>query len=251
MRIGSELALPRLACAVLALTAAPAHAAHPLISEDPDTQGRGHFELELGFQDARDGDLRAFEFGPQLSYGVTDSLDGIVRPAWIDNRSTGDAAPPVRALSDTALDVKWRFFERDALSAGVRAGLLIPTGDADRGAGQGKASWHAVLAGQWSAAPWTFIGNVGYVQDPVAGERASLWYTTASIVWAQSERWRFSAETAGFTPPDTARNTWQAVARFGAIATLAPWLDVDAGYQFRLNRAAPVKVILAGATIRW
>jgi hypothetical protein len=174
-----------------------------------------------------------------------------VRPAWIDNRSTGDAASSVRALSDTALDVKWRIVEREAFAAGVRAGLLVPTGNADRGAGQAKASWHAVVAAQTSAEPWTFIGNFGYVQDPVAGERASLWYATASAVWSANERLRFAAEAASFTPPDPARNTWQAVARFGAMATLAPWLDVDAGYQFRLNRNAPVKAILAGATIRW
>ena len=29
------------------------------------------------------------------------------------------------------------------------------------------------------------------------------------------------------------------------------WLDVDVGYQFRLNHAAPSQVILAGATVRW
>jgi hypothetical protein len=74
---------------------------------------------------------------------------------------------------------------------------------------------------------------------------------TGSALWSASERWRFSAEVGGFTPPDPSRNTWQAVARFGAIATATPWLDVDVGYQLRLNHAAPVKVILAGATIRW
>ena len=41
--------------------------------------------------------------------------------------------------------------------------------------------------------------------------------------------------------PDAARTSWLTVARFGAIATLAKGIDVDAGYQVRLTRSAPSK----------
>ena len=39
-----------------------------MLTEDTGTQGTGSFELELG-QAARDGDMRAFQFAPQLSWG--------------------------------------------------------------------------------------------------------------------------------------------------------------------------------------
>lgn len=55
---------------MLAALAMPAHAAHPVPTEDTGMEGTGHFELELGFADARDGATSAFEFGPQLSYGA-------------------------------------------------------------------------------------------------------------------------------------------------------------------------------------
>ena len=228
-----------------------ARAAHPLLSEDTGTQGKGRFELELGLSRATDGDLRAFEFGPQLSFGVTETFDAIVRPTWLENRSSGDAPSRVSGIGDTAIDGKWRFFEEGDFSLGTRLGILVPTGDNDAGLSQRKASFHGVLIAQMVRNAWTFIGNVGYVHDPVAGDRSALWFGTASAVWQADERWKFSAEVGAFRNPDPAAGSWQAVSRFGVIASLAPWLDVDAGYQFRLNHAAPVRVILAGATFRW
>ena len=66
------------------------HAAHPLISEDTATQGSGRFELEIGNAWTRDGSDRSFELGPQLSYGILRQLDAILRPTWLDQRSTID-----------------------------------------------------------------------------------------------------------------------------------------------------------------
>src|SRR4051812_15860030 len=64
----------------------PVHAAHPLATEDTGTQGEGGFEVELGWQRVREDDVRAMEFGPQLSYGVTDNFDLIVRPTLVEVR---------------------------------------------------------------------------------------------------------------------------------------------------------------------
>jgi len=253
-RTGSELrrlAGVAAAAALAAGLALPAQAAHPMLGEDTGTQGTGRFELEMGGARARDGDLRASEFGVQLSGGVADTVDLIVRPVWLEYRGAGEAGASARGAGDTALDVKWRFLDGDVFSFGTRVGVLIPTGNADEGLGQRKASFHGVLMGQAKADEWTFIGNAGYVQNPAEGERSSLWYLTASALWQPDERFKLSAETAAYTLPDPARSAWQAVARVGVIATLTPWLDIDAGYQFRLNREGPVQVVLAGATIRW
>jgi hypothetical protein len=57
---------------------AVAFAAHPLISEDTATQGQGAFELELGNMWSTDDRTRSYEFGPQLSYGVSKELDAII-----------------------------------------------------------------------------------------------------------------------------------------------------------------------------
>jgi hypothetical protein len=101
-----------LALAVLLGAPVPARAAHPMLSEDTGTQGKGNVELELGLASSRDGDTRAFEFGPQLSYGVAGSVDLIVRPAWLEVRDTAAAGGRRdTGVGDTALDFKWRFRE--------------------------------------------------------------------------------------------------------------------------------------------
>ena len=44
---------------------------------------------------------------------------------------------------------------------------------------------------------------------------------------------------------------WPAAALIGCIYTVTPFLDLDAGYQRRLNQSAPDNQYLLGATIRW
>src|SRR5438876_1731681 len=107
--------------AALLYATTPAFAAHPMLSEDTGTQGAGRFELELGTAITRDRETRSFEFGPQLSYGIGQTVDLIVRPTWLDIRETAGGGHE-RGTGDTALDVKWRFFAVDVISFGVRAG---------------------------------------------------------------------------------------------------------------------------------
>jgi hypothetical protein len=233
-----------------ALLASVAFAAHPLLTEDTGTQGAGNAELELGFAQARDGGAKAAEFGPQFSYGVLDSLDLIARPTWLYVRGAS-ADGTTHGFGDTALDIKWRFFESGPLSFGARSGLSVPTGKDDQGLGSGKTSPHAILISTYAEDPWMFAANVDYAYDPLIGDRRNLWGASAAAVYSVGESWRFSAEVGTAANPDASRASWLTVARFGAIATLARGFDVDAGYQVRLTRAAPVQVVLAGATLRW
>jgi hypothetical protein len=247
VRIGYSTAA--VACLSAAL-AAPAFAAHPLLTEDTGTQGAGKFELEMGFALAKDGGARVSEFGPQLSYGALDTLDLIVRPTWLDVRGTV-ALGTASGFGDTALDVKWRFFERGALSFGVRAGVDLPTGDDDKGLGNGSTSPHVNLLATYAVGAWMLAANLAWIRDPLVGDRHDLWAASGAAVWSASDAWRFSAEVGTAQNPDPAKSSWLTVARFGAIATIVPGLDVDAGYQVRLTRVAPAQVFLAGATLRW
>jgi Putative MetA-pathway of phenol degradation len=182
------------------------HAAHPLISEDSATQGRGKFELEIGNAWTRDGSDRSFELGPQLSYGILPQLDAILRPTWLDQRSTIDGE------GDTAADLKWRFFQRDKLSLAVRAGVNAPTGDADRGLGSGKPTYHGLLVASIDLAPIALHANIGYTRnraDPT--ERRDLYHVSAAAVWTLNETWRLLlAELAGDTNVDNTRSVWPA-----------------------------------------
>ncbi len=236
--------------AVLASCALPVLAAHPTLTEDTGTQGTGKFELELGLAQARDGGVKALEFGPQLSYGVRDNLDLIARPTWLYVRGAGEGGT-TQGFGDTGLDFKWRYPSPGPLTFGVRAGVDLPTGNEDKGLGNGKVSPHAILIATYLDTTWMLAANVDYVYDPLIGDRRDLWGASAAAVYSVNGTWRISAEAATATNPDASRASWLTVARFGAIATVAPGFDVDAGYQVRLTPATAARIILAGATLRW
>jgi hypothetical protein len=238
--------------AALVLLASSARAAHPMLTEDTGTQGAGRFELELGAEAARDGDVRAFQFAPQLSLGVLDNLDLILRPTWSSLRGVDAAGGGHdQGIGDTTFDVKWRFADFEASSFAVRGGFDAPTGAVAKSLGAGKPSAHAQLIATLDAAPFTVDANANYTRNPLPDERRDLYGFALAMVWAASARLRLTAEGAAATNPLAGHSTWPAVARFGAIATIASWLDLDIGYQTRLNHAAPRSVVLAGATIRW
>lgn len=244
-----RVALP-CACA-LAVSLAPlgVHAAHPTLTEDTGTQGIGKFELELGFQRVRENDARAFEFGPQLSWGALENVDLIVRPTWLDLRGADTSS---RGIGDTALDLKWRFYEGGAFSAGLRAGADLPTGNHDQSLGTGKVGYHGVLIASCDMDPLSFSANAGIIHvGNIPLQRSDLTLVSVAVIWAARAGLKVSAEVGAASNPDPEQGTWPAVARFGLIWTLDPYWDVDVGYQTRLNRAAPEAAILAGATLRW
>jgi hypothetical protein len=221
-----------------------------MLTEDTGTQGTGNFELELGYSQARDGGTRTAEFGPQLSYGALDNLDLIVRPTWLHVRSAANGLAS-QGFGDTGFDFKWRFPEKAALTFGVRAGIDAPTGDADKKLGNGKTSPHATLIATSLTNPWMFSANLDYVYDPLIGDRRNLWAASAVAAYSASNVWRISMDVGTAMNPDPSNASWLSVARFGVIATILKGLDVDAGYQVRLTRAAPAEIVLAGMTLHW
>jgi len=247
-------ALWRAALPILLACAADVFAAHPLISEDAGTQGAGKFELELGNAWTRDRGERAYEFGPQLSYGSLRELDVILRPTWVAFRTAGDGATTTaRGAGDTAVDVKWRFYEAGAVSLATRAGIGMPTGDAARGLGAGRATYHVLAVTSVNAAPLALHANLGYTHARSdALTRGDLFHASTAAVMTVGAGWQLLLyDIAVDTNPERARSVAPGVARIGAIYTVRQGCDVDFGYQVRLNDAAPSRVLVAGLTLRW
>src|SRR5260221_13655649 len=73
--------------ALVLVLARPVFAAHPFIPEDPGTVGAARVELELGLA-ARQGDPsingRENAFSPQLSLGITPTIDLIAQTIWLN-----------------------------------------------------------------------------------------------------------------------------------------------------------------------
>lgn len=246
-RLPSTLLLAAsLACARAAL------AAHPMLTEDPGTQGTGRFELELGQAFARGDPLqggRGTEFGPQLSYGVLPAVDLLVRTTWLTQ--TPADAPSARGWGDSLVDLKWRFHQGESVAFAVRAGIDIPTGDAARGLSTGTVGYHAIAIAGWQFAQVNVNANAAYARVRQQGVRGDVGAVSAAIVGPNESPWRVFLEAFAASNPDPANSRWPAAARTGLIVSANVWLDLDVGCQMRLNRSATREVWLIGATLRW
>lgn len=238
------------AAALLAVTGT-ALAAHPFLTEDPGTQGTGRLEIELGLAggsaDPATGGRAAF-FSPQLSIGVTPTLDLIAQGVW--TRQTQSGGPTLFGNGDVLADVKWRFYEDDDVALGLRAGLDLPAGDANAGLGSGGLGAHALAILGITRDAWALYANAGYARARGNG-RANLGVFSIALTLTDTAPWQTFVEMTTYSNPDPENGRWPAVARTGFIYSVNEWLDVDVGFQARLNSSAPRAVVLAGATFRW
>ena len=244
MRLGAALiafALPSLA-----------YAAHPFVTEDPGTQGKGKFELELGFGAFR-GDPsipgRNAIAAPQFSIGVADDVDLIGQVARVEQTPTEGAT--VIGQGSVLLDVKWRFKESEGYALGVRAGLDLPAGDGSDALGSGQLGAHATGIAGLTFGDYAVYANAVYVYTRQRGARRNLGGFSIALTRPDDRPLRGFVEAAMYSNPDPAQSQWPAFARAGAIYSLTSWLDVDAGVQARLNGAAARVGLLVGATLRW
>jgi hypothetical protein len=241
---------PRVVLMIANLVGSPAaYAGHPMLSEDTGTQGRGNFELELGHDWFRSGADRGFLFQPQLSYGVSPALDLIVQPSWIALKDADGQRQ--HGFGDTNLDAKWRFFGAAPWSLGIRAGVELSTAQDNLGLAPGKDSPHGILVATFDAAPLTLDLNLGYTHAPGdVVHRSNLYHLSAAATFGINERLFCVVDTSLDSNPDMGGSNYQRVVLVGAIFTVHPGLDVDAGYRSRMGAVGPVQQWLLGITFR-
>lgn len=238
---------------LVAVLVAPVHAAHPFLTEDPGTQGKGNTELELGFA-ADQGDPsfggRGTLFSPQISYGVADRIDIIVQGFWQTQTPAG--GPTVRGIANTAVDVKWRFHDNGGpLTFAVRGGLDLPTGDDTKGLGGGKVGVHVIGVAGWSEGDVSVYANAAYARVRQPGVRPDIGFFSVAVTGPEATPLRTFIEAAIYSNTDPALRQWPAIARTGLLYSVNPSFDIDVGFQARLNRSATRAAWLAGATFRW
>lgn len=218
-----------------------AHAAHPLITEDTGTQGRGRWQLELNGERTRDGAARATQTAAVLSYGFVDSADLQVGIPYVRHEGKGDAA----------VDVKWRFWESGALSLGLKPGITLPTGRDERGLGAGRVTWGSLFILSYEPERWAFHSHAGYRHNRnTLGQRESLKHLSGAVLFKATERLRLLIDVSRDTDPDPASDTTLRQHVVGFIYSLTRDFDIDAGIR-RGNEPAIDRALLFGLTLRW
>jgi hypothetical protein len=248
-----------------------AWAGHPFITDDADTQGKGNWQLELQAEHRRHDAsasgvrLRARDtlFNPVLTYGILESVEVALGLNYQRSRVSESGAVPGResGLSDSSLEIKWNFYEKDGFSLALKPGISLPTGDEQRGLGTGRISWGTNFIAGYEAEPWTWLANVEYFRAryrlarDVEDSRSNLWRVSVGAAYEVREGTKLVGELGART--NEARSDpffpgrRATFAMLGVIYSPTRKIDFDVGVRKGLNRAETDTVILAGATIRW
>jgi hypothetical protein len=150
-------------------------AAHPLITDDADTQGKGKSQVEINgqydFDEQTISGLNVKSRGGQavsiLSYGLIDNTDIVIGIPYVSETQKNDGLKvnDQQGFSDLTVELKWRFYEKDGLNLALKPSISIPTGNDEKGLGAGKTGYAAFFILSKELEPWAGHVNLGYIRN--------------------------------------------------------------------------------------
>ncbi len=148
----------------------PAFAGPPFLTDDPEPVPFRNWEFYVfSTYDTTGKDTSAT--GPAFEFNVgalPDLQAHLVIPMVYAAPEDG---PREYGLGDTEVGIKYRFVHETTRwpQVAVFPMIELPTGDADRGLGNGRTWWRLPLWLQKSWGPWVTYGGGGYVVNPAPG----------------------------------------------------------------------------------
>lgn len=232
-------------------------AAHPLVTDDTGTQGKGKFQLEVNGGYGRNKDkgvtTDTAQISATLTYGPSDTVDVILGLPY-EHIKTEDSHVVTEGdgISDTSLEMKWRFYEKDGLSFGLKPGFTLPTGDNGKGLGAGRATYHLFFLVTREMKPWAFHFNLGYTRNEnKLDENKNIWHVSAASTVEVVKDLKVVGDIGTERNASRNLNVPKAFILGGVIYSLWENLDVDFGVKGGLTRPADDFSILAGITWRF
>lgn len=243
---------------VLMLAAAQrVEAAHPLITDDTGTQGQWKTQVETNFEydfeRLDDGSEKTHEISVTISFGLFETLDLVVTvPYQFLRGKSGGSVETANGFSDVVLEAKWRFWECGPYSLAVKPGVSFPSGDEDKGLGNGRASPQGYLIGTAEWEPFTVHANLGYLRNENrVGDETDLWHVSVAGEYEIIKDLKLVANVGAERNTDRSSDTPPAFILGGVIYSVTEWLDLDVGVKGGLTRPEADYAILAGMAFRF
>jgi hypothetical protein len=244
------------------------YAAHPLITDDTGTQGKGKFQLEINGETSYDkarergedtGEHITLketggEMAAALSYGITDAADLVLGLPyqWSKSKEDSEVVSNEDGISDMSLEVKWMFYEKDGLSFALKPGVTLPTGDDERGLGAGRVTYSFFFITTKEIEPWAFHFNAGYIRNENrVDERKDIWHVSLATELEIIKDLRTVANIGIEKNPDKSSSTDPAFILGGLIYSVSEKFDLDFGVKFGLNKPETDRTLLAGVAVRF
>ncbi|HNQ34786.1 MAG TPA: transporter [bacterium] len=245
-----------LAGMLIAFSAAPARAYHPLVTDDAGTLGRGGWQLEVNGEFGRDREgaekAVASELSATLGYGLGENLDLILGLPYLDQKlKTGGATVySEEGLGDLVLELKWLFHQSDGLALALKPTLTLPTGKEERGLGNGRPTGGLVFIATRELNSGALHLNAGYLyNDNRLGDRKDIWHLSLAGEWAVTEKFKLVGNIGTERNPDPGDSQDPAFFIAGFVYQVSERLSLDLGLKTGLNDAADDSAFLAGMTI--
>ena len=241
-------------------------AAHPLITDDTGTAGKGRLQFELSGEFSRDRDTEdrvsvketGSEVATVISYGVTENADFVfgLPYQWMRVKEDGDIISDVDGISDLSMELKWSFFEKDGFGLALKPGITLPTGDEEKGVGHGRTSWSLAFISTKELEPVALHLNLAYMHDSYKldedkrGNREDLWHISLA---SEAEVLTNLTAVANIGMERNTNKTSSAHPAFilgGLIYSLSGLLDIDMGIKAGLNKPETDYSILTGVVLK-
>ena len=178
----------------LALSPISGRCGAPFETDDPNTVAAGHVELLVFYQGTltaagRSGSAPGFE----AHFGALDGLELDVAGALAFD--TGAGAGTQWGYGDTTLGLKYRVIpESEAVPlVSLVPKLTIPTGDGDRGLGNGGSQVFLAASAQKTQGSFQTYGNAGYWINNGPNNR-NYWFFGWQAQYQFSDAWTIGAE---------------------------------------------------------
>jgi len=236
--------------------------AHPLITDDAGTQGKGKFQVEVNGQYDSDKETvngvstesTGGQIATTLSYGVIENADLVLSLPyqWGKVKEDGVTVYDEKGVSDMTLEVKWRFFEKDGLSLALKPGVKIPTGNDEKGLGAGRTGYQAFFIGSKESAPWAFHVNVGYIgNENKADEEKNIWHASLATTCEVVKNLKLVGNIGIERNRDKTADKDPAFLLGGVIYAVTERFDIDFGVKYGLTAAETDWSLMAGTAFRF
>ena len=243
------------------------YAAHPLITDDTGTQGKGEFLFELNCQASYDREKSSDDTGTNimtksresevkaaLTYGIIDNVDIILGfpYQWKKEKENDAIKSDVSGIADMSLEVKWRLFDKDGFSIALKPGLTLPTGVKDKDLGTGKVTGSLYFIATKEVNPLAFHLNLGYKRNENQMEqREDIWHASLAGEYKVIQNLKFVANIGAERNTDKSSNTHPAFILGGFIYSIRENLDTDFGIKIGLNETEKDITFLGGIALRF
>ena len=233
-----------------------AFAAHPLITDDAFTQGKGKFQFELNGEYSHKNECFVVEdeaeIAATLTYGVNDQIDVILGIPYIYEREKNSETTTNNGFSDTSVALKWRFYEKAGLSLALKPGVTLPTGNDEKELGSGRVTYSVFFIATKEIALFAFHLNLGYKRNEnKVDERDDLWHASLAGEMKISKKLKAVANIGVETNSDRCSSIDPVFIIVGIIYSIRENLDVDFGIKSWLNNLDTDYAVLAGLTLRF